>query len=375
MMQIIERLYKGHEPLYPIERLCPADRALFVDIETTGLKKETTSLYLIGCGHYTDEGFLTTLLFADSPSEENIILTEFAERIKTYTHILCFNGDRFDIPYLEYKAGLYGIKGLFEGITVLDIYKMCKTLRYLLFPDSMRQKAIENFLGIDRDDMYGGGELIAVYEEYVRTKSPADLELLITHNREDVLGMHLIMPILYYLDLRDAKLTFEDYEIKKYKCYDGTVAEEVIFFYHTNMYFPVSFSARTETMFVKLSADTKKIAIRLPIYTQDMKIYFENYRDYCYLPGEDRAILKSIASTLPKDRYQKATRQTCYQTVSGKFVKQPDELFTPVLKTDLKDKKNYFRFPDSFKKEAADEFGRQLLNVFFTIKKRSRSIQ
>ena len=228
-MQITERLYKGHKPLYPIERFCPVDRALFVDIETTGLKKETTSLYLIGCGQYTDEGFLTSLLFADSPSEEKMILEEFAARIRSYSHIICFNGDRFDIPYLEYKAGLYGITGMFEGITVLDIYKMCKTLRYLLFPDSMRQKAIEAFLGIEREDMYGGGELIAVYEQYVRTKSPSDLELLITHNREDVLGMHLIMPILYYLDLRNADLTFEDYELKQYTCYDGSVAQEVIF--------------------------------------------------------------------------------------------------------------------------------------------------
>ena len=48
-MQVIEKLYKGYSPLYPLNCFCDSKKALFIDIETTGLKKETTSLYLIGC--------------------------------------------------------------------------------------------------------------------------------------------------------------------------------------------------------------------------------------------------------------------------------------------------------------------------------------
>ena len=369
-MQIIEKLYKDTKPLYPIERFCPPEKALFIDIETTGLRKETTSLYLIGCGMYTSEGFSTKLLFADNKDEEADILSLFSDMLKDYTHLFHFNGTKFDIPYLTYKGEHLGFPALFEGINQIDIYKMIKPLRYLLFPESMKQKSVESFLGISREDKYNGKELIDVYNEYVITQNEYDLELLITHNREDVLGMHLILPILCYLDLKDACFKYSGYTVKSYTDYNGDTREEVVLEYTTDVHFPVSFAAKTTTMYVKAASDYGKISIRLPIYSGEMKLYFDNYRDYCYLPDEDTVILKELAHSLPKDRYQKATRQTCYQKVSGRFVKQPGNLFTPVLRTDLKDKKNYFRFPDSFKKEAADEFGRQLINIFFTMKKR-----
>ncbi len=369
-MQIIDKMYGGYKPLYPIESFCPVENALFIDIETTGLKKETTSLYLIGCGYYTDEGFMTKLFFADSSKEEIDILKEFASFIRSFTHLFHFNGNKFDIPYLEYKAKIHNMDDLFDHARSIDVYKLCAPLRYLLFPGSMRQKAIEAFLEIDRDDMFNGGELIEVYKNYESHHNDADLSLLITHNREDVLGMHLIMPILYYLDLKNADLIFCGDHVNTYKDYNGNECEELILDYEAGLSIPRSFTAKTESMYIKVCADTGKITIRLPIYTGDMKLFFENYRDYCYIPDEDRAIPKAIACSLPKDRYKKATKETCYQNVSGKFVKQPGDLFGPVLKTSYKDKKKYFRYPDSFKKEAADEFGRSLINVFFTMKRR-----
>ena len=75
-MQIIKKLYEGYVPLYPLDGFCDTKKALFIDIETTGLKKETTSLYLIGCGNYTDEGSFVTLFFADDENEESEILKE-----------------------------------------------------------------------------------------------------------------------------------------------------------------------------------------------------------------------------------------------------------------------------------------------------------
>ncbi len=369
-MQIIDKFYENVYPLYPMDRFCDISKALFIDIETTGLKKETTSLYLIGCGYYRDNGFMTKLFFADSESEESLIIQLFQEHMSHYTHLFHFNGSKFDIPYLEYKARSYGIYDLFDSFEQIDVYSMCKPLRYLLFPSSMRQKAIEDFLGIKREDKYGGGELIEVYKRYESDNNDDDLKLLITHNREDVLGMHLIMPILFYLDFRDAPVKYEDYRINRYRDYNGDECEEVIFRYKTSLVFPRSFIAKTETMYVKVSAQTGDISIRLPLYTGTMKIFFDNYRDYCYLPDEDTALLRSIAQTLPKDRYVKATKEKCYQNVTGSFLKQPSGIFTPVLRTSYKDKKKYFKFPESFKKEAAEEFGRQLIDVFFAMKHR-----
>ena len=369
-MQIIDKLYDGLSPLYPVERFCDKGSALYIDIETTGLKKETTSIYMIGCGYYRDNGFMTRLFFADDESEEETVLRLFYEHMRQFTHLFHFNGSKFDIPYLSYKAEKYDIAGMFDDITQIDIYRLCKPLRYLLFPASMRQKAIEDFLGITRDDIYNGGELIDVYKRYEKNNNDEDQRLLVTHNREDVLGMHLIMPILYYLDFRDAPLTYEGYVINKYNDYSGAECEEAIFDYRTTLSFPQSFTAKTESMYLKASSESGRISIRLPLYKGTMKIFFDNYRDYCYIPDEDTAILRSLAVTLPKGSYVKATRENCCQNVSGTFIKQPSNTFTPVLKSAYKDKRKYFRFPESFNKEAAEQFGRELINVFFTMKHR-----
>ncbi|MCR5590034.1 MAG: ribonuclease H-like domain-containing protein [Lachnospiraceae bacterium] len=369
-MQHINKLYRDYGPLYPIERFCPVDKALFIDIETTGLQKESTSLYLIGCGHYTDEGFLTELFFADSEDEEEMLMREFSSYVKDYTHMFHFNGMKFDVPYLLYKADQYGIEGLFDGIGQVDVYRLAAPLRQLLFPESMRQKAIESFLKIDREDTFSGKELIDVYKRYEQVHDDELLDALITHNREDVLGMHLIMPIMSYLDFMDADIKYEGYKVNCYTDYNGNECSEVLFSYKTSVSFPVSFVSKTESMFLKASADSGKITIRLPIYRTEMKLFYDNYRDYCYLPDEDMAILKELTSSMPKNRYHKATKENCYRKMSGEFIKQPESLFTPVFRTEYKDKKKYFMFPDSFRKEAAEDFGRQLINVFFKMKRR-----
>lgn len=369
-MQVIDKLYNDIKPLYPTDEFCDSQKALFIDIETTGLSRETTSLYLIGCGAYTDEGFFTRLFFADNRDEEYDILMAFISFMKDYTHLFHFNGMKFDIPYITYKAEKYGLGDIFAEKTQVDIYRLAKPLRYLLFQDSMRQKAIEQFLGIEREDKYTGGELIQVYMDYEIYPSETAFCDLITHNREDVLGMHRIMPILHYLHLKDAPLEYKGYRISRYTDYAGEDREEVIFEYKTSLSLPCSFSSKTETMYLRYNAEDGKILIRLPVYKGEMRIYFDNYRDYCYLPEEDTAILRTLAFALPKVRYVKATRDNCYQRVSGSFVKQPSGMFTPVLCTTRKDKRRYFRFPEDFKEDAAENFGRSLINIFFTMKRK-----
>lgn len=369
-MQILEDIFQNNPPLYPINEFCPEKKALFIDIETTGLKKETTSLYLIGCGYYCGSDFCTKLFFADDESEELEILEAFIGFMKDFTHLFHFNGDKFDIPYLKYKADRYCLGDIFKDITQVDVYGLIKPLRYLLFPDSMRQKAVENFLEITREDMFNGGELIEVYKSYTQNPDDAKLKALITHNREDVLGMHKILPILHYLNLKDNKYTYVSYYINEYNNYAGESLKEVILSYKFDTYIPKSIFAKTETMYVKFSAEEKTLTIRLPLYSGEMKLFFENYRDYCYLPEEDMCIIKTLASSLPRKSYIKATRESCYQRVNGTFIKQPDKIFSPAFKCSCKDKASYFRFPEDFAPELRDLFGRELINVFFHIKKR-----
>lgn len=369
-MQIINDIYENEIPLYPIEEFCPRNKALFIDIETTGLSKENTSLYLIGCGYYNNDDFCTRLFFADDPSEELLLLQHFIDFSKNYTHLIHFNGTKFDIPYLQYKANKYSLGDIFSSLSQIDVYQLCKPLRYLLFPQSMRQKCIEDFLEITREDMFNGGELIAVYHNYTKFKKNEDLLPLITHNREDVLGMHKIMPILYYLKLNNCTVSYISHEVSTYIDYNGDENKEIIIKCKCPVSFPCSFTAKTETLYLKANANDQSLVFRLPVYTGHMLLFYDNYRDYYYLPEKDECIHKSVAMGLPKSSYIKATRDNCYHKISGDFIKQPDKIFTPVLKTAYKDKACYFKYPESLQSDRMDEFVSQLLHVFFIIKRR-----
>ena len=73
-----------------------------------------------------------------------------------------------------------------------DIYRMVRPYKELLGLERLNQKTIEQFLGLRRKDRYDGGQLIWIYRAYRdgRSEDPkGDLEKLLLHNYEDVLGM------------------------------------------------------------------------------------------------------------------------------------------------------------------------------------------
>ena len=50
-MRISEETMENFSVSYPLERLAPVERILFIDIETTGFAARSSYLYLIGEGH------------------------------------------------------------------------------------------------------------------------------------------------------------------------------------------------------------------------------------------------------------------------------------------------------------------------------------
>ncbi|MFR5733798.1 MAG: ribonuclease H-like domain-containing protein [Clostridium sp.] len=101
----------------------------------------------------------------------------------------------------------------FSGVSSFDIYKKIKPYRNLLGLDNLKQKSIEQFLGIARTDKYNGGQLIEVYKDYLMTHEQNLYDLLILHNEDDLKGMPSILPILNYPDFLEHPFTLSDQEI------------------------------------------------------------------------------------------------------------------------------------------------------------------
>lgn len=365
-MLIFDETYDNYIADPIIDKYCNRYEAVFFDIETTGLAKEKTDLYLIGCGHYIDNKLVTKFFFADSKNEELDVINAFFEYIKSFKYIIHFNGTKFDLPYIEYKCKKYSVENRLNDMTSIDIYQMIKPLRYLMFPVSMRQKFIEDFLQITRNDMYNGGELIAVYDEYLHTHDNNKLNLLMMHNREDVLGMHKIIPILNYLELLNCNISYISHEENRYKDFYGEDKKELLIngTYDANINLPSAFSSKTETMYLQVNPQNHKIVIRLAISSGNFKMFYDNYRDYYYLPDKDCCIHKSVAMGIDKANKVKATKQTCYEHYDNECVCQPDVIFTPVLKSEYKSKRLYFPYPQAMKIEKMDSFINSLFNLF-----------
>ena len=141
---------------------------VFYDIETTGLSRNSTYLYLIGAVGIEDETWNFYQWMAENASEEETILRIFSQFLQQCDLLISYNGDRFDQPYLEARYEKYGISSPFTGKQSLDLYLTLKPLKSLLKLSAMKQPCMEEFLGI-KDRIYDNGkECIKLYKDFLK---------------------------------------------------------------------------------------------------------------------------------------------------------------------------------------------------------------
>lgn len=283
------------------------EQLLFFDIETTGFAAVATKLYFIGCMYYKDHSWKIGQWFNDDGASECAMLTEFTDFIQQFRYFVHFNGDGFDIPYIHQKCEHYNIIFNTENIQSIDLYKWIRPYKKLLSLPNLKLKTIETFLGIDRTDTYSGGELIAVYDRYLQTGDESLFSLLFQHNYEDIKNMLCISDIAYYKDFFEGNVSDIQYTSE---------ADAVKISFQASLPKKLALTKQRIT----LTANTKEAVIKIPLYRGELRLFFENYKDYFYLPVEDTAIHKSVAVYMDKDYRRRATKDTCYQRVNGSFL-------------------------------------------------------
>lgn len=97
------------------------------------------------------------------------------------------------------------------------------------------------------------------------------------------------------------------------------------------------------------SAEKQDAILKAPLYEEEMKYFYSNYKDYYYLPQEDIALHKSVASFVDKSRRLQASAATCYTRKYGLFLPQWDIFIEPFFKRDYKSKEYFFELTDERK--------------------------
>lgn len=320
--------------------------SVFLDLETSGFSSARNQIYMIGYAFQTDRKICITQLFAETLSEEKQVISAFLEFLTRYDTLITFNGTGFDIPFLKSRCALFHLPENLDTFRHIDIYKQISICRNILKLPNLKQKTLEKFLDISRDDVCSGKNLISVWSEYTKQPSEESCKFLKLHNYEDVAGMIPLLSLLSYPCFLEGNFQVSSWQQQDWESWEGTAGKELILTLNLELPVPKPFSCTEGEIYLK--GDRNQIKLRVPLYTGELKYFYPNFKDYYYLPVEDMAVHKSLASFVDRNYRTQASAATCYSKKSGRFLPQYRELFSPALKKSYQDKVSWFELTEEF---------------------------
>ncbi|MDR2133130.1 MAG: ribonuclease H-like domain-containing protein [Clostridiales Family XIII bacterium] len=173
------------------------------DIETTGLDAGRAKLILGGLLTPCADGVRVRQFFAEDIREEGELLALYAEALAETDVLFSYNGDRFDIPFLNGRLARRRRPPAFGDCLSVDMYRV---IRGYYEPGgalpNLKQKTVERHMGLGdgREDLISGADSVRLYYEYMATKSPELLAYILLHNGDDLRQLARILRVFDDLD-------------------------------------------------------------------------------------------------------------------------------------------------------------------------------
>ena len=223
--------------------------------------------------------------------------------IRLFLFSYTFNGTTFDIPFLQAKCKKHALLS-FSPHAQCDIYKKTSPYKNLLHLPGCRQKQLEEYAGIYREDKFNGGQLIELYRAYCETPDDRLLEALLLHNREDLEGMTRLFSVIAIPSLFEGGY----FSVEKLSLEEDTSPDAASHLFLRASLRPAfrlpaplsidGFSGLLKKCF--LAGQDYSVLLRIPLYEGELKFFYPDYKNYSYLPAEDNAIHKSVAVYVDK---------------------------------------------------------------------------
>lgn len=316
------------------------EELLYFDIETTGLSATSSYVYLIGCAFFQDNQYHLVQWLATEPSEEKELISLFLSHAKNFSCLVQFNGNAFDIPFLEKKCTRHCLPFSLIELEFVDYYKLLQPYKRLLALPNLKLRTLSSFLQLTREDPFSGAELTTLYTAFVgkykmatltgQTKEADALEaILLLHNKEDLTILPAIGAFTETLSsLASADVTVTSIEVQE------TMLQLTLSPNHQK-WIPFTLQKQDPAGTYTIMITAKEAYLSIPLYTGELKHFFPNYKEYFYLPLEDTAIHASLASFVEKEYRKKATAATCYVKKQGTFFPCPAQQTTTDTKPNM----------------------------------------
>ena len=354
--------------LSPVFGNVSLEDALLYDIETTGLNPKSSQLYLLGILLFHKENSELIQYFAESVLDEEEILEQFFQLCKAKKVLISFNGEGFDNRFVESMAKSYGKLPLHLNLKQLDLFKLIRKRKKFYGLESCSLKSCERFLGIHREDRCSGGELISVYQEYLQDKDSEKKNMLLLHNREDIQNLPALFSFLAYENIfqgnvhfqraellvrdemkekndnhqKDNSLQIKDLELEERQ--NSRTSEKLCLRFSLPSSVPVPLTLTPKNFLLEIKETS--LCLTVPLYQGELCYFFKDYKDYEFIPSEDRAVHKSLAAMYPKEMREKAKASTAYQKMKTSFLPVFQER-EKVFKKTYQDKNCFIPFKEN----------------------------
>ncbi|MCI5595410.1 MAG: ribonuclease H-like domain-containing protein [Lachnospiraceae bacterium] len=249
--------------------------------------------------------------------EEKLLLNTLEDFLQNYEKLptlIHYNGTTFDLPYLKAKYEQYGLTSSLSDCSSLDLYRYAKKYKNFLHPGGLKQKNMEEVFGLFREDTLSGEELIQTYEKGIQQSNKRLLDLYLLHNKEDMEGMVFLQNLLQLDQVFDGDFTIEKWDENK---------DLSSLFVKLSFPLCLNRSLSLDLCGIHLHMEGNDLFLKIPVNNLEAKYFYPDYKNYYYLPLEDRAIHKSVASFVEKEFRKKATKETCYMKKTASFYPLP----------------------------------------------------
>lgn len=196
-----------------LKNILYSKKAIFFDIETTGFNKTKDNVVLIGILYQDKNCIVINQFFANSLDDEKELLIAFTKTISKFDVYITYNGDTFDIPFLNSKFKIHSLDFHLNKSLNLDLLKTVKKHKDILQLDNCKLKTVERMLGLNRKDEISGKESVKKYNEFLKTGDTYIKEIILQHNYDDIYYLPKILSIYDYIDEYNeikTKLVFKD---------------------------------------------------------------------------------------------------------------------------------------------------------------------
>ncbi len=177
------------DPLFQADRWEP-QRLLFLDTETTGLAGGAGTLaFLLGIAWLEDTGLRVHQIMIRSYPQERDLLSFFLEALKDHDTLVTFNGKSFDIPLLDSRLILNGMRRKSTDLPHLDLLHACRRVYRMRLGRCTLRMLEEAILDKHRENDLPGSEAPQHFFAYLKTGSFEPMLEVARHNMEDVISL------------------------------------------------------------------------------------------------------------------------------------------------------------------------------------------